>query len=75
MVVVITEGKLTENKKQTYYKYGGIFKLINRISKLTEELENIDQYMTYNDIEYIGADTKEINKILDKIENRISKCK
>ena len=65
MTVIITNGELTEKRKQTAYKYKGLFKLINNICKLVEELEEIGDNKTTQSIEQIQIDTvKEINNIL-----------
>ena len=42
MTVIVTDGELTEQRKQKAYKYKGLFKLINNICNLIEELEEID---------------------------------
>ena len=34
MIVIVREGELTEDKKQSCYEYSGLFKIINRVSKL-----------------------------------------
>ena len=35
MIVIVREGELTEDKKQSCYEYSGLFKIINRVSKLS----------------------------------------
>lgn len=65
MTVIVTDGELTEQRKQKAYKYKGLFKLINNICNLIEELEEIDNSRTTQSIEQIQINTvKEINKIL-----------
>lgn len=65
MTVIITDGELTEQRKQKAYKYKGLFKLINNICNLIGELEEIDDNRTTQSIEQIQIDTvKEINNIL-----------
>jgi hypothetical protein len=65
MTVIVTDGELTEQRKQKAYKYKGLFKLINNICNLIEELEEIDDSRTTQSIEQIQINTvKEINKIL-----------
>ena len=41
MIVIVREGELTEDKKQSCYEYSGLFKIINRVSKLIETMEEI----------------------------------
>ncbi len=65
MTVIVTDGELTEQRKQKAYKYKGLFKLINNICNLIEELEEIDDSRTTQSIEQIQINTaKEINNIL-----------
>ncbi|MCI8486177.1 MAG: hypothetical protein HFJ20_03610 [Clostridia bacterium] len=65
MTVIVTDGELTEQRKQKAYKYKGLFKLINNICNLIEELEEIDDSRTTQNIEQIQINTaKEINNIL-----------
>lgn len=65
MTVIVTDGELTEQRKQKAYKYKGLFKLINNICNLIEELEEIDDSRTTQSIEQIQINiVKEINKIL-----------
>ena len=39
MTVIITDGELTEKRKNNCCKYYQLFRLINRISKIIEKLE------------------------------------
>lgn len=72
MLIIVKDGKLTEKKKLEAYKYSGLFKVMNKISKLIQELEQIDQYLTYGDEENIRKDTvKELEEILDKVSEEI----
>lgn len=72
MLIIVKEGELTEKKKNEVYKYRGLFKIINRITRLIEELEQLDQYITYGDEERIRRDkVQEINQILDQINKEI----
>ncbi len=72
MLIIVKEGELTEKKKNEVYKYRGLFKIINRITRLIEELEQLDQYITYGDEERIRRDkVQEINLILDQINKEI----
>lgn len=65
MTVIVTDGELTEQRKQKAYKYKGLFKLINNICNLIEELEEIDDSRTTQSIEQIQINTaREINNIL-----------
>ena len=65
MTVIVTDGELTEQRKQKAYKYKGLFKLINNICNLIEELEEMDNSTTSQSIEQIQVNTvKEINNIL-----------
>ena len=65
MTVIVTDGELTEQRKQKAYKYKGLFKLINNICNLIEELEEMDNSTTAQSIEQIQVNTvKEINNIL-----------
>lgn len=65
MTVIVTDGELTEQRKQTAYKYKGLFKLINNICNLIEELEEIDNSRATQSIEQIQINTaKEINNII-----------
>lgn len=68
MTIVITDGKLTERRKMKCCKYSPLFKLINRISKIIEKLEE-SEYTEYDYEESIRTEViKQINKLLDKIE-------
>lgn len=70
MVIIVQNGEVTEQKKQKAYKYKGLFKLINNICNLIEELEEIDDSRTQT-IESLQIDTaKEINNIIANIDYR-----
>ena len=76
MVVIVREGELTEDKKQSCYEYSGLFKIINRVSKLIETMEEIDKYVAYSDKQYVRKTAvKEINKILDYIDEELEYAK
>lgn len=65
MTIIVTNGELTEQRKQKAYKYKGLFKLINNICNLIEELEEIDSNSKTQSIEQIQINViKEINNIL-----------
>lgn len=69
MLIIVKDGKLTEDKKQETYKYVGLFKIMNKISKLVQDVEELQEYMTYGDTEYIRKDlVKNLNSCLDKID-------
>lgn len=72
MIIIINNEELTERKKQEAYKNQGLFKIINRITRLIEKLEELEQYIAPSCVENIRKDTvKEINKTLDLIEKEI----
>ena len=72
MLIIIKDGELTEKKKLEAYNYSGWFKLINKISKLIQQLEETDSYLTYGDIQNIRKDkVREIEKILERTEEQI----
>lgn len=76
MIVIVREGELTEDKKQSCYEYSGLFKIINRVSKLIETMEEIDKYVAYSDKQYVRKTAvKEINKILDYIDEELEYAK
>ena len=76
MLIIVKDTPLTENIKAETYKYSGWFKVMNRISNLIQELEQIDKNLTQYDIELIRVDTVEqINSILDMIEKTIKYAK
>ena len=72
MLIIVKDGELTEKKKLEAYQYSSWFKLINKISKLIQQLEEIDPYLTYGDIQNIRKDkVREIEKILERTEEQI----
>ena len=72
MLIIVKDGELTEKKKLEAYQYSSWFKLINKISKLIQQLEEIDSYLTYGDIQDIRKDkVREIEKILERTEEQI----
>ena len=72
MLIIVKDGELTEKKKLEAYKYSGLFKVMNKISKLIQELEQIDQYLSYGDEENIRIDTvRKLEKILDRVSEEI----
>ena len=72
MLIIVKDGELTEKKKLEAYQYSSWFKLINKISKLIQQLEEIDPYLTYGDIQDIRKDkVREIEKILERTEEQI----
>lgn len=72
MLIIIKNGELTEKKKEETCKYYGWFKLINKMSKLIAELEEVDEYLTPNDeYEMTRYKVKEIEEILDKAREDI----
>ena len=76
MLIIVKDSPLTENIKAETYKYTGWFKIMNRISNLIQELEQIDKHLTQYDTELIRIDTTEqINTILDRIEETIQYAK
>ena len=76
MIVIVREGELTEDKKQSCYEYSGLFKIINRVSKLIETMEEIDKYVAYSDKQYVRKTAvKEINKIFDYIDEELEYAK
>lgn len=61
---------------QEAYRYKGLFKVIQRITKLIEELEEVQEYLTYSDEENIRKQrVKQFNRILDEIEEQIEYAK
>ncbi len=68
MTIIITDGELTEKRKNNCCRYSPLYKLINRISKIIEKLEeNKDVEYEYEEI--IRTEIiKQVNKLLDKIE-------
>ena len=76
MIVIVREGELTEDKKQSCYEYSGLFKIINRVSKLIETMEEVDKYVAYSNKQYVRKTAvKEINKILDYIDEELEYAK
>ncbi len=76
MLIIVKDGELTERKKQETYRYRGLFKVIQRITKLIEELEVVQEYLTYSDEENIRKQrVKQFNRILDEIEEQIQYAK
>ena len=72
MIIIVKDGELTEKKKLEAYQYKNWFKLINKIGKLIQQLEEIDAYLTYGDIQNIRKDkVKEIEEILERTEKQI----
>ena len=72
MLIIVKDGELTEKKKLEAYQYSSWFKLINKISKLIQQLEEIDSYLTYGDIQNIRKDkVQEIEEILERTEKQI----
>lgn len=68
MTIIITEGELTEQRRNKCCKYSPLFKLINRISKIIEKLEETE-CTEFDCEENIRAEIiKQINRLLDKIE-------
>lgn len=68
MTIIITEGELTEQRRNKCCKYSPLFKLINRISKIIEKLEETE-YKEYEYEEGIRTEIiKQVNRLLDKIE-------
>ena len=53
MLIIVKDTPLTENIKAGTYKYSGWFKIMNRISNLIQELEQIDKHLTQYDTEMI----------------------
>ena len=52
MLIIIKDGMLTEDKKESCYRYSGLFKVINRLCKLIETMEEVGEYITYYDKEF-----------------------
>lgn len=76
MLIIVKDTPLTENIKAETYKYAGWFKIMNRISNLIQVLEQIDEHLTQYDTEMIRRrSVREINKILDRIEETIEYAK
>lgn len=70
MTVIVTDGELTEQRKQKAYKYKGLFKLINNICNLIEELEELDNSRVTQSIEQIQVNAvKEVSNILERIQS------
>ena len=68
MTIIITDGELTERIKRNCCRYSPLFKLINRISKIIEKLEE-SKYTEYEYEESIRTEIiKQVNSLLDKIE-------
>lgn len=69
MLIVVKDCELTEKKKQETYKYVGLFKVMNKISKLIQDAEELEEYITYGDTEYIRKElVKKMNYLLDSID-------
>lgn len=76
MLIIVKDTPLTENIKAGTYKYSGWFKIMNRISNLIQELEQIDKHLTQYDTEMIRKRSiEEINIIIDRIEETIEYAK
>lgn len=72
MVIIINNEEVTEEKKKDAYKNHGLFKIINRITRLIEKLEELEQEIAPKCVEETRKDiVKEINKTLDMIEEEI----
>lgn len=65
-MIIVKDEPLTESKKMEVYKYRGLFQAINKISKLIEELEELDKYIDSWEMERIIKDmTTELNKTIN----------
>lgn len=72
MLIIVKDDVLTEGKKQEYSKYSGLFRVMNKVSHLIEELQAIGKYLSLSDEEKIRNDAVEkMEDIIDKIEHDI----
>lgn len=68
MTIIVTDGELTERRKNNCCRYSQLYKLINRISKIIEKLEE-SEYTEYEYEESVRTEIiKQVNRLLDKIE-------
>ena len=74
MLIVVKEGELTERKKLNTYEYMGYFKIINRISKILENIEQLDEYMEEEEKIQIKNYIEDFNTLLDRIDGMLKKA-
>lgn len=76
MLIIIKDGMLTEDKKESCYRYSGLFKVINRLCKLIETMEEVGEYITYYDKEFVRKKVvEEINEMIDIVDEKIEYAK
>ena len=72
MTVIIKDGKLTEEKRKQCCKYSGLFKVMNKLSNLIEDIQAVDKYISPTDEDTIRNDTvKQLEQIIDETQERI----
>lgn len=76
MLIIIKDGMLTEDKKESCYRYSGLFKVINRLCNLIETMEEVGEYITYYDKEFVRKRVvEEINEMIDIVDEKIEYAK
>ena len=76
MLIIIKDGMLTEDKKESCYRYSGLFKVINRLCNLIETMEEVGEYITYYDKEFVRKRVvEEINEMIDIVDKKIEYAK
>lgn len=72
MLMIIKDENLTESNKREIYRYKGLFKVISKLTKLLERLQDLDEYITFEDKERIRLDkVRELEQIIDSINQEI----
>lgn len=71
MLIIVKDGKLTEKKVLENYKWIGLFKVMNRISKTIERLENVNSHISYEEERIIRGNVRDIQCSLDRIERDV----
>ncbi len=76
MTIIIKDGTLTEEKRKQCCKYSGLFKVMNKLSNLIEDIQAVDKYITIKDEENIRINvTKELEQIIDRTQEEIEYAK
>ena len=75
MLIIVKDGKLTEKRKLEAYKYVRYFKVMNRISKMLEEIEKLEDYMEETDKISIRNNVEDFERELDSIEKRLKRAR
>lgn len=72
MLIIIKDQRLTESNKKEIYRYKGLFKVISKLTRLLERLQDLDEYITFEDKERIRLDrVQDLEQIIDDIYKQI----